>query len=338
MNTGSNDTLLRQWTMLKRIPRFPAKITSRTLTDSLQREGFAVGKRTVERDLLMLSMHFPLIADERSKPFGWSWDRDAASFDLPGMTPTQALTLVMAEEHLATVLPASIFSGLSPYIKAARNTLDSVATAQTLRDWQHKIALIHPTQPMLPPPVNDDVIEAVHQALLTNHQLKIRYRVVNSEEIKEYVVHPLGLVHRGAISYLCATIFSYEDVRILALHRIEAASVSDELARTLPGFNLDAYVKSEAFGFHNLGAIKLHIRIHRDLAAYLRETPLAEDQRIEMEASGSDDTELLTASVQDTDQLRWWILGQREQIEVLSPLSLRNELKAVLHRALVHYL
>lgn len=35
----------------------------------------------------MLSMHFPLVADERSKPFAWSWDRDAESFDLPGMTP-----------------------------------------------------------------------------------------------------------------------------------------------------------------------------------------------------------------------------------------------------------
>ncbi|OGQ52434.1 MAG: hypothetical protein A3J24_13235 [Deltaproteobacteria bacterium RIFCSPLOWO2_02_FULL_53_8] len=39
---------------------------------------FEVSKRTVERDLISLSEIFPLISNERSRPYGWSWSKDAS--------------------------------------------------------------------------------------------------------------------------------------------------------------------------------------------------------------------------------------------------------------------
>lgn len=64
------DTLLRQWQMLRMIPRYPLKITAKELHSRLQSEQFEVSKRTVERDLLALSELFPLASDERDKPYG----------------------------------------------------------------------------------------------------------------------------------------------------------------------------------------------------------------------------------------------------------------------------
>ena len=54
MKTKDNDTLLRQWHMLRMIPRYPLKITTKQLLDKLTRESYNVSKRTVERDLQTL--------------------------------------------------------------------------------------------------------------------------------------------------------------------------------------------------------------------------------------------------------------------------------------------
>ncbi len=112
---SQNDTLLRQLIMLRYIPQHPRTITARELTERVKAEGFVVSKRTVERDLLSLSEIFPIFAEEQSRPYEWSWLKDAKAFSLPGMSPLQALTLELAHEHLCEIflLVYSPMSGIS---------------------------------------------------------------------------------------------------------------------------------------------------------------------------------------------------------------------------------
>src|SRR5450830_402074 len=114
------DTLLRQWQMLRLIPRHPQKISARDLHEKLKSEQFDVTKRTIERDLLSLSEMFPLVSDERNRPYGWSWQKNAPLFSLPGLSHTEALTLAMVEQHLNTLLPSSTLQQLQPYFDAAK--------------------------------------------------------------------------------------------------------------------------------------------------------------------------------------------------------------------------
>ena len=86
-DTGT--TLERHWQMLQLLPRAPYRITAAELVVRLKDRGHTISKRTIERDLQQLSSHFPIELDERAKPFGWSWQRDAASFSVPGMTPVR---------------------------------------------------------------------------------------------------------------------------------------------------------------------------------------------------------------------------------------------------------
>ena len=92
----TQESLSRQWLMLQWIPRYPRKTTARELVERLRAEDRVVTKRTVERDLAALSDVFPLVSDERSKPFGWSWQKHASQFSLPGMSPLQAMVLTLA--------------------------------------------------------------------------------------------------------------------------------------------------------------------------------------------------------------------------------------------------
>ena len=71
-----SDTLLRQWAMLRHIPRAPHKTDTTTLRMRLMAEGFQVEPRTIQRDLNKLSLQFALVCDESTLPHGWSWMAD----------------------------------------------------------------------------------------------------------------------------------------------------------------------------------------------------------------------------------------------------------------------
>lgn len=319
---NKNDTQLRQWAMLKHIPQHPRQISARELTDRLKSEGFEVGKRTIERDLISFSATFPLISNERSKPYGWSWSKDAEAFALPTMSPLQALTLELAHDHLATLLPASLLGTLAPYFKCAEGVLSSGDGVKKLASWRKKVATVPATQPLIPPNYAEEVIEAVHSALLSDQRLEITYDSREQGKTKTYEVSPLGVVQRGAVTYLIGTIYNYTDTRLFALHRIKNAHLLDRPVITPENFDLAAYIEHGFLGFDNKGNIKLTVRLTEAAAAHLWETPLAANQIIEPDQAGYVKVQ---ATVSDTAQLRWWLLGFSDQLEVLEPAFLREE-------------
>ena len=316
------DMQLRQWAMLKHIPQHPSLITTRELYNYLQSDGFSVGIRTIERDLISLSGVFPLLSDERSKPFGWSWSKDAPAFSLPTMSPIQALTFELAHEHLAHILPATLLSSLKPYFKCAEGVLTSGNSVKKLASWRKKVAIVPANQPLIPAGYTLDIIEAVHSALLNEQQLEITYVSREQAETKTYPIHPLGLVQRGAVTYLIATLYNYPDIRLLAIHRIKEAKLLDQPIISPTNFNLAQYVSQGAFGFDESGLIDLVVRFTQGAAEHLLETPLSLNQRITSDQFG---WVRLNATVPNTAQLRWWLMGFGEGVEVLEPISLRQE-------------
>ena len=321
-NQNNNDTQLRQWAMLRHIPQHPRQVSARELTEKLRSEGFVISKRTVERDLISSSAIFPLVSNERSIPYGWSWSKDAEAFALPTMSPLQALTLELAHDHLSTLLPASLLKTLAPYFKCAEGVLSSGDGVKKLAGWRKKVATVPPTQPLIPPNYSEEIIEAVHSALLSERQLEITYIPREHVESKTYLAHPLGIVQRGAVTYLVATLYNYTDILLFAMHRIQAAQVLDQPSKTPEGFDLAQHISQGALGFEVNGLIKLTVLFTLPAAEHLWETPLSPDQEITPAKSG---WVRLKAIVPDTAQLRWWLMGFGEGVEVLEPVTLRNE-------------
>lgn len=323
------DTLLRQWQMLRMIPRHPLKITARELHARLQSEQFDVTKRTVERDLLALSELFPLLSDERDKPYGWSWAKDAPTFSLPGLSHNEALTLVMVEQHLNTLLPASTLDQLAPYFKAARQHLSAIPQAERTRSWLNKVRTVPPTQPLLPPVIKPAVQQIVHEALLADRQLDIKYLKLGQSEAVEYRIHPLAIIQRGLIVYLYCRFFDYEDGRLIALHRIQAATVREEKTNIPAHFSIDEIIGSGALGFGEGKLIKLEALFSREVGEHMQETPLSADQVATPQESGK---LRITATVTDTPQLLWWLLSLGDGVEVVKPKALRQSMSEVIAR------
>lgn len=319
--SSNSELLLRQWTMLRMIPRFPRKITAREVLQRIKREGFIVNKRTIERDLQAMSAVFPLVADEREKPYGWSWAEHAGNLDLPGMTPSQALTFKLAEQYLMKLMPHGIMDQLSPYFKAAEKCLAGSDNKTLLAKWPEKIAVAFPGQPLLAPDINSDILELVDESLLEEKQIKLIYSSRNdTEENKEYIVHPLGMILRGQLNYLVCTFFNYQDIRMLALHRVKQVEKLNAASSRPVTFDLEAYAHSGVLGFSANGKISLVIKFAKEAGLHLYDTSLSLDQTI----TEDDDYFLVQATVNDNAQLRWWLLGFANKVEVVEPQTLRN--------------
>jgi predicted DNA-binding transcriptional regulator YafY len=54
----TTNTLIRQWQMLRLLPRAPKIITVHELLKKLEQKGYSITRRTLERDLLLLKEDF----------------------------------------------------------------------------------------------------------------------------------------------------------------------------------------------------------------------------------------------------------------------------------------
>lgn len=317
MGTGDNRTLMRQWAMLRHIPRLPARISVAELDSLLALEGHEVTRRTIERDLHSLSAQFPLTVDERSKPFGWSWAKGAGLHVLPQLTPAQSVALLLAKQHLRNLLPPTLHQELGPVFEAAQRSL----SATGWKDWHQRTSVIPTGVSLIPPRVPQGVMARVHVAIAGGRCLEADYRSKGRQSSRRLRIHPHGLMARGPVIYLVGTIFDYEDVRQLALHRLGKTRVMDQARRNLPGFSMAEYAASQGRHIGSQGPIKLVARFEPTAAEHLSESPLSADQTLES-IDGGTRTEL-RATVEDDDQLHWWLLGFGPQVEVTSPESLR---------------
>ena len=321
------ETMLRHWTLLRAVPRQPRKADARSLTDQLTRDGFEVSKRTVERDLLKLSAVFPLVNDEEPTGRGWSWLRDADAFDVPGMDPEAALTFQILQRFATHLLPRSVLRRLEPQLRQSESILEELSPKAGPRVWPERVRVLSRTIDLHAPEVASDVIEVVYRGLLEGRRIEADYRprAAGGETVKTYEISPLGLVFRDGVAYLVCALWEYDDIRQLALHRFEHARLLDARRREPAGFDLDGYIAEGHFHIRESGAmLPLRARFDADAAYHLHETPLSRDQQLERLADGRVE---LSATVHDTAQLRWWLLGFGSGVEVVEPRALRDEFR-----------
>ncbi len=317
------DTLLRQWAMLRQIPRYPRKVDTVSLQNTLAKQGHEITLRTIQRDLIKLSSVLPLLADN-AKPQGWSWRADAQTLDLPALDPQAALTFKLVESYMGQLLPASTLDYLQPWFRTANGILDQHGNG--IAHWPDKIRVLPQGLPKKTPEIKPEIGEAVYQAVLQERQLLITYPSKNENiEANNHIIHPLALVVRDHVVYLICIFNGYSDTRQLAMHRMLSAEVLEESALRPTQFSIDAYIADGEFGMPlNPHPIKLEAEFLRHVAIHLREAPIADNQVIE---DIDKDNVLLRATVPDTLELRLWLKSFGDEVAIIKPDELRQEFR-----------
>lgn len=336
-----NDTLLRHWVMLGHIPSGRGIDTS-TLVRCLADAGYPVAPRTVQRDLEKLSLVFPLVCDDRSKPYRWAFSPGAPAFTLPGMSPAVAFAVRMAGEQLGAALPRQTVVALAPYLAQAGAVLESTGWS-----WSRCVRLVPGGPRSYGPNLRDGVLDEVVAALSEvapsgdgsaaerhRHRLHFTYRARGASTATAWSVVALGIVLRPPALYLVAA----PEARPLqfALHRVETARVEAETA-PVPAFDLDTYLSESNVGYRlSAERIDLVLRVEAFAAPDLVERPLAPDQVVR-DGPGGEGEVIVEASVHDSMELRAFLLSLGSDGEVIGPPHLRAAIAADLRRALAPY-
>ncbi len=328
---SAREIVARQWEILKSLPSRSPGRTCAEIREHLALAGHEVGKRTVERDMVALSGTFSLVCDDALPAPRWRW-RDGQKLETGGLTVADALSLALAEQTIRPLLPTNLLRAVEPRFALARTKLAELGQQAHAR-WLDTVRSVPASLTFAPPRVPAAVITVVHEALFHETCLEVDYSNPSARRAKTQLLHPLGLVQRGPVTYLVASAYDYDEPLLYALHRISRATRLPDPRRVPPGFSLDAFLAAGNLDFAPGAPVRLKARLGDALAGYLTETPLAADQKI----TGRVGHYQLTATVRDSWQLRFWILSQGPEITVLSPAALRKEILNTIRETSSHY-
>ena len=298
------ETVLLAVELLRRIPR-GRRVTDSELHKQLKDTGIERDLRTIQRQLEMLSAHFEIERDDRSKPYGYRWLERAKALALPNLTPQESLLLQLAEEHLKHLLPARLMKSMDAFFSQAKRNLGPDSNARLEREWPDKVRVVATSQPLLPPTLASGVFETVSEALYSNRWLYLDYKNASGKRSKADVM-PLGLAQQGPRLYLVCRYRGYDNERSLALHRIISAEMSTLTFERPASFSLKNYDDDGRFGFGDGERIILSFRITRNAGQHLLESPMSNDQKAVETADGQ---LKISATVVDSAMLDWWLRG-----------------------------
>lgn len=328
-------TIERQISMLRAVPREPQRISVSELVQRLHDDGHNITARTVQRDLNDLSLLFGLQNETEGRMQYWFYPKNFRGMDIPGMGVAEALVFRMAELYLSRALPSAQVRHLEPYFKQARTVIEQERVP--LHRWRKRVRIIERGPQLKIPDVKNGVMEVLHEALLHQKRARLSYIPRGETDISEYDASVHAIVIRDSVIYAVVTLRDYEDLRHIAAHRVQSAQLEETDAQKPKQFDLDDYLgRQKMFSYPSTDdkQINLKLRIDRNVFEHLEERPISDNQHLLAQKDGQWE---LSATVLNTAELRWWILGFGEQVEVREPESLRRDVRRVLAHTLQRY-
>jgi predicted DNA-binding transcriptional regulator YafY len=323
----------RQWEMLRLIPAhgLPGR-TAAELSKALDVRGYAVARRTVERDLENLRAVMPLEVDERQRPHLWRWQRNRR-LDVPGMEAAEAMALYMMRDTITAHLPSCFVEALQSRFAQADKTLRAIGRVDAKAKWSDRVRVSPSHVVLKSPQISTRIYETLQKAVLNNIAVDVLYRSLQNTAPEQRLLYPRGLLLRGSSLYLIAQQKGDTAVRHFAVQRFFAVRPKELEPWPSRRFSLDDFLAEGLTHFGEGKLINFKATITETLYKILRDSPLSDDMNV-VDHGG---VLTLTATVRDTWALHSWILGHAENVVVLQPAALKQSLSARIKAAAAAY-
>lgn len=254
--------------------------------------------------------------------------------DIPGMDPNQALAWMMSRGYLEKTLPTAAWSHLAPHFDRAKEILESHRGLKQGK-WQSLFRVSERGPELQAPSMDTHIFDQLCTALVEHKCIQAKYLGRSTGESRNYSLNPLALVLKDGVYYLVATVGKHEDPVHFAVHRFESASILEQNSTSPKGLDLDEYL-ARSFQYPNSSRnVKLRFRARQGVVQHLSERPLSADQKVS-EISG-ENWARVSATVLDTAELRWWLLGFGDQVFVEEPAKLKQEMGQIAQKMAQSY-
>jgi predicted DNA-binding transcriptional regulator YafY len=319
------DQLARQWQLVQHLARSRVGIGLDQLAEELD-----CVRRTVYRDLdALMYAGFPVVSEKRD---GHVFYRFLDSFQLGDVpfTADEILALAFGEDLLrsleGTVFHDSIRSalgkiraGLGPELGAY---LERLGESFRVLPGPHKRYV-----------ESRETIQILHDAVLANRTLEMRYRTGRTGAESERAFDPYRVWYRGGGLYVIGHDHQSGEIRTFAVDRIQHIEAMDTRFETRADFDFDAYTAS-SFGVIAEPATCVRILFEPRWATYVEEHTWHPSQKLETQSDGRLE---LKMEVGGTSELRSWVLSFGDGAEVIEPEALRDEVRRELEAAVSRY-
>lgn len=289
---------------------------------------FRTRRETIYRDLRVLQdAGYPITGDERGR---LSRPRLMSSSRMPEIrfsTPElDALLLAVAQAQAALPNAESLSSAALKLKAIAESESDAVTPSldEMFQTWTcgRKDYRAH-----------ESCIAIVIEAILRKRRCLVEYRTPSRSESKTYDFDPYRFLFVGGGLYVIGSVPKHAGTATLAIDRLRSVILSKTKFEMDPAFDPQK-CRQDAFGISWQDPVDVVLRFRADQAPYVRERLWHPSQQL---------TDLRGGGVQlafragGPFEIRRWILGWGDAVEVLSPEELRHEIKGMLSSAATSY-
>jgi predicted DNA-binding transcriptional regulator YafY len=180
---------------------------------------------------------------------------------------------------------------------------------------------------------HEGFIALVVEAILRKRRCRVVYRKPHRSESKAYDFDPYRLLFVGGGLYVIGHVPAHAGTATLAIDRLQSVTHSETEFQIDPQFD-PKKCRQDAFGVSWEDPIEIVLRFRSDQAPYVRERLWHPSQEITDLPGGKLQ---LTLRAGGPFEIRRWILGWGDAVEVISPETLRREITNLLKSAVSTY-
>jgi predicted DNA-binding transcriptional regulator YafY len=223
-------------------------------------EELEVSVRTARRDLEALSMAGIPVYSQAGRGGGWSLVGGART-DLSGLTATEARALFLLAGPSSSVTPDAK-TALRKLVQALPETFRAEAEAAA------SAIVLDPASWGREPPKPPPHLEVLQQAVVDGVQVRLGYSDRERTET-ERVVHPLGLVAKGAVWYLVAD--TAAGLRTFRVGRVRSVVLTEDPVLRPEGFDLAEHWRQVVAEMDERRAtFRVQVSVDRQAVGWLR--------------------------------------------------------------------
>ncbi len=296
-------------------------------------DALGVSRSTFKRDLEYMRdrLNAPIEWDREAHRYRFAGEaKDAPRYALPGLwfNASEIRALLTMQHLLANLQPGLLEPHVAPLLARLRSLLG--AGEHSADEVERRIRLIHLGARAVKLPH----FEVAASAVLNRQRLHIAYVSRGANERTERDVSPQRLVHYRENWYLDAWCHLRSDIRSFAVDAIQAATLLDERAKTIPERELDEVLGSGYGIFSGRKTAWATLRFTPERARWVAAEEWHPRQKGHYEPDGS---YVLELPFSDHRELAMDLLRHGPHVEVLAPEALRRAVREQLGAALARY-
>ena len=288
---------------------------------------FQTRRETIYRDLRVLQdAGYPIAGDERgrlSRPRLLESQTSDLRFSQPEI---DALLMAVSQTKIALPNTEALASAALKLKVLAATAHDSVlpAGSQILETWGCGVKDFQS---------HESRIVLIIEAILRKRTCRVEYRKPANSESKHYDFEPYRLLFVEGGLYIIGRVPKHGGTATLSVDRIQSLVLTEAEFEVDPDFD-PRQCRGDAFGVSWQDPREIILRFRADQAPYVRERLWHPSQQL---------THLPDGGVQlcfragGPFEIRRWILGWGDAVQVISPDELRDEIRGMLSRSLAVY-